>query len=201
MDRRARAARRGPEVVAIPAGLLATGQVRWRAGDVPLVFSSSGELRDVVGLAPDDLPPYAPITATPIRRWRATHAVTVVPVRSQDAITHTQAYTGNVLAGLLAWGRAAGSALDLRDVPAVVHDNLRAARTWVDALKLPVRTTAGIVFGSGGGWPAALETALLLKEIASLLTEGMETREGATSPSTRSATRTSRSPCRPTTTR
>ena len=42
----------GPEVVAIPAGLLATGQVRWRAGDVPLVFSSSGELRDVVGLAP-----------------------------------------------------------------------------------------------------------------------------------------------------
>ena len=125
--------------------------------------------------------------------------MTVVPVRSQDAITHTQAYTGNVLAGLLAWGRAAGSALDLRDVPAVVHDNLRAARTWVDALKLPVRTTAGIVFGSGGGWPAALETALLLKEIA-MPTEGMETREGATSIRTRSATRTSR-PCRPTTTR
>jgi glucosamine 6-phosphate synthetase-like amidotransferase/phosphosugar isomerase protein len=172
----------GPEVVAIPAGLLATGQIRWRAGDVPLVFSSSGELRDVVGLAPDGLPPYALITATPDSTLaRHAQAVTVVPVRTQDAITHTQAYTGNVLAGLLAWGRAAGSALDLRDVPAVVHDNLRAARTWVDALNLPIRTHAGIVFGSGGGWPAALETALLLKEIASLPTEGMETREGATS--------------------
>ncbi len=149
---------------------------------MPLVFSSSGELRDVVGLAPDSLPPYALITATPDSTLaRHAQAVTVVPVRSQDAITHTQAYTGNVLAGLLCWSRASGRTLDVREMPAVVHATLRAARTWVDALDLPANAPAGIVFGSGGGWPAALETALLLKEIASLPAEGMEMREGATS--------------------
>jgi glucosamine 6-phosphate synthetase-like amidotransferase/phosphosugar isomerase protein len=38
-----------------------------------------------------------------------------------------------------------------------------------------------IVFGSGPGWAAALEAALLLKEVAGIPAEGVETREGATS--------------------
>jgi hypothetical protein len=41
--------------------------------------------------------------------------------------------------------------------------------------------TAAMAFGTGGASAAALETALLLKEIAGIPAEGLETREGATS--------------------
>lgn len=39
---------------------------------------------------------------------------------------------------------------------------------------------AGVVFGSDSAWPAAMEAALLLKEVARVPVEGMETREGGT---------------------
>jgi glucosamine 6-phosphate synthetase-like amidotransferase/phosphosugar isomerase protein len=172
------------DVVAVPAGVLATDHFRWRTGDVPLVFSSSGELRDVVGLLPAGFPAYALVTASPASTLaRQATARIVVPVRSQDAVTHTQAYTGNVLAGLLAWSRATDRDLNFRvdDVPAVVERNLRTAQSWVERLSLPDDVPAAISFGSGSAWPAALETALLLKEVAGVPTEGMETREGATS--------------------
>jgi glucosamine 6-phosphate synthetase-like amidotransferase/phosphosugar isomerase protein len=172
------------DIVAVPAGVLATEHFRWRAGDVPLVFSSSGELRDVVGLMPDQLPPFALVTASPESTLAgAAAARIVVPVRSQDAVTHTQAYTGNVLAGLMAWSRASGRDHGFRpgDVPAVAETNLQMAATWVESLSLRAGVPAAIAFGSGSAWPAALETALLLKEVAGVPTEGMETREGATS--------------------
>ena len=38
-----------------------------------------------------------------------------------------------------------------------------------------------VVFGSGPAWAAALEAALLLKEVSGMPAEGVETREGATS--------------------
>ena len=44
-----------------------------------------------------------------------------------------------------------------------------------------VDATNAIAFGSGPAWAAALEAALLLKEVAGVPTEGVETREGATS--------------------
>ena len=55
--------RDGPEVVAVPSGLLARGRFAWRPGDVFLGVSSSGEFRDLVeGL--DGAPaPYAAVTA------------------------------------------------------------------------------------------------------------------------------------------
>ena len=37
------------------------------------------------------------------------------------------------------------------------------------------------MFGSGPAWAAALEAALLLKEVSGIPAEGVETREGATS--------------------
>src|SRR5216117_1190528 len=40
--------RRGPEVVAVPGGLVARGAFPWRDGDALLAISSSGEFRDVV---------------------------------------------------------------------------------------------------------------------------------------------------------
>jgi glucosamine 6-phosphate synthetase-like amidotransferase/phosphosugar isomerase protein len=40
---------------------------------------------------------------------------------------------------------------------------------------------AGVVAGGGPAWAAALELALMLKEISRIPAEGVETREGATS--------------------
>ena len=45
----------------------------------------------------------------------------------------------------------------------------------------PFEPTAAVVFGSGAAWAAALEGALLLKEVAAIPAEGVETREGTTS--------------------
>ena len=65
-------------------------------------------------------------------------------------------------------------------MPEDVEAALAASRTWVDELG-PLDAGNAIAFGSGAGWAAALEAALLLKEVAGVPTEGVETREGATS--------------------
>jgi glucosamine 6-phosphate synthetase-like amidotransferase/phosphosugar isomerase protein len=44
-----------------------------------------------------------------------------------------------------------------------------------------VEATNAVAFGSGPAWAAALEAALLLKEVSGMPAEGVETREGATS--------------------
>ena len=54
----------GPEVVAVPSGLLARGAFAWRPGDALLVVSSSGEFRDLVEAVDAGAPvPYAAVTA------------------------------------------------------------------------------------------------------------------------------------------
>src|SRR6266496_1491252 len=58
--------RGGPEVVAVPSGLVARGAFGWRPGDALLAVSSSGEFRDLVEAVDRGAPlPYAAITATP----------------------------------------------------------------------------------------------------------------------------------------
>ena len=147
-----------PRVVAIPAGLLATGQVdgapatcRWCSRPAVSCATSSDWRRTTCRRTH---------LARPLRfdAGAPRAAVTVVPVRSQDAITPAGLH--NACAGLLAWGQPSR-----RQRAGLTRRARRRARQpaggppWVDALKLPVRTTAGVVFGSGGGWPAALETA------------------------------------------
>ena len=55
----------GPEVVAVPSGLLAGGWFRFRPGDRLLAISSSGEFRDLVEAveAGSVQRPYAAVTA------------------------------------------------------------------------------------------------------------------------------------------
>jgi hypothetical protein len=66
--------------------------------------------------------------------------------------------------------------------PAASAQSVNEAKLWAaeefSSLTFP---TAAIAFGSGPAWAAALEAALLLKEIARVPCEGTETREGATS--------------------
>jgi fructoselysine-6-P-deglycase FrlB-like protein len=175
----------GPDVLAIPAGLMARGAFSWRAGDVLLAFSSSGEMRDVIEALDAGAPtPFAAVTASPESTIGSrASAVASVAVASQEAVTHTQAFCGNVVAALSIWALVTGdSTLDaaVRGVPELAAAAVERATTW--AVELPeIRPEAGMVFGSNHAWAGALEGALLLKEVAGLPAEGVETREGATS--------------------
>jgi fructoselysine-6-P-deglycase FrlB-like protein len=175
----------GPEVVAVPSGLVARGAFGWRPGDALLAVSSSGEFRDLVEAIGMGAPlPYAAITATPgSTLGRRAGVRALVAVSHQRAVTHTQAFCGAVAAALAVWAEVTGDA-GLRDAVADVPRSsavaVEAARGWVDdavGLDAPV----GVAFGSGPAWAAALEAALLLKEVAGIPAEGVETREGATS--------------------
>jgi len=58
---------------------------------------------------------------------------------------------------------------------------LAAAERWVGEVALTAPPPVAAVASTGPGWAAALEAALLLKEVARVPAEGVETREGATS--------------------
>jgi fructoselysine-6-P-deglycase FrlB-like protein len=171
----------GPEVVAVPSGLVARGAFRWRPGDALLAVSSSGEFRDLVE-AVESAPPYAIVTASPDSTLGSRAAArALVTVLSQRAVTHTQAFCGAVAAALAVWAEVAGDA-GLREALARAPEHaaqaVDAARDWTED---PADAPFAVAFGSGPAWAAALEAALLLKEVAGIPAEGVETREGATS--------------------
>ena len=176
---------KGPELVAVPSGLLARGAFAWRPGDVFLAVSSSGEFRDLVEAVDGGAPaPYGAVTANAGSTLGArAGARALVSVPSQRAVTHTQAFCGGVVAALRMWAAVtADDDLDaaLRRLPHELERTVGRARAWADELGAPEPETA-VVFASGPGWAAALEAALLLKEVALVPAEGVETREGATS--------------------
>jgi len=174
------------DVVPIPAGLFAGRQVQTGPGDVLLVVSSSGELRDLIEALPDlQVDATLVLTANPgSTLGRAADAVVTTRILAQDAVSHTQAFAANVVALLTLWARLTGDA----DLTAAVA----AAPEWATASIESARTVAtehgdraatwrgGIAIGAAGTIPAALETALLLREVAAIPTEGLEAREGAT---------------------
>jgi fructoselysine-6-P-deglycase FrlB-like protein len=170
------------EVVVVPAGLLAAGTARLRAGDRLLAVSSSGELRDVVELLAREAGlRYGAVTTAPRSTIGAgAAACAIVQVESQEAVTHTQAYCGNVVTLLAVWARVMGDGTLARAVE-TAPAACKAALALAAGLTAPEPPRAAIAFGSGFAWPAALETALLLKEVARVPAEGLETREGATS--------------------
>ena len=96
---------KGPELVAVPSGLLARGAFAWRPGDVFLAVSSSGEFRDLVEAVDGGAPtPYGAVTANAGSTLGArAGARALVSVPSQRAVTHTQAFCGAVVAALRMW--------------------------------------------------------------------------------------------------
>jgi len=176
------------EVVAIPAGLIATGDFAWRPGDALLAISSSGEFRDVVEAAAVSQGVRACAAITGQRDsalGRLSTARALISTVSERAETHTQQFCGSVLASLAVWARLTGDSGLMRELEDAVEQASRSvtvAETWAgDVLRSVETPIAGIAFGSGAAWAAALETALLMKEVARLPWEGVETREGATS--------------------
>jgi len=177
----------GLEVIAIPAGLLGTEDFTWQPNDRLLAISSSGEIGDVIAALERDAPTsFGAITATPESTiGRRATSRTLVEVASQDSATHTQGYVGNVAAALILWAQLSGDEellTRLAALPAVLAAGVGDAPDRVhEFIGEAAEPVAAIAFGSGAAWPAALETALLLKEVAAIPAEGMETREGATS--------------------
>jgi fructoselysine-6-P-deglycase FrlB-like protein len=176
-----------PPVMAVPAGLLLSGAFQRRPGDALLVVSSSGELRDIVEITrSDNCPrPLAAITGTPSSTIaRAADACAVVLNAVQRAATHTHAFCGAVLAALDIWSRVAADS-ELRNVVRGASDActraIQGVDRWMDQAREVTDHGSCVVFGTGVAWAAALEGALMLKEIAQIPAEGAETREAATS--------------------
>lgn len=181
------AAPRGPELVALPAGVVADPGFAWRPGDRLLAVSSSGEFKDVVRAIEQGAPrPVVAITAhADSTLGRLADAACLQTVLHQRAITHTQALAGALAVGLRLWGRVTGDR-GLAALPDLLPERLAAAIAgapgWAEAHLAAVgRPEAAAAFGGGPAWAAALEGALLLKEISRIPAEGAETREGATS--------------------
>lgn len=175
------------EVVAVPSGLLARGRFRWREGDVLLAISSSGEFRDLIEAieSPGFPHPFAAVTAKHESTIGASAgARAMVTIRRQRAVTHTQAFCGAVLTCLSIWAEVSADDLLRRAVaeaPGACERALRSSERWADESFDSVKTpSAAVVLGTGTAWAAALEGALLLKEIGRIPCEGVETREGAT---------------------
>jgi fructoselysine-6-P-deglycase FrlB-like protein len=179
----------GPPIVAVPCGVAAADAFRWRAGDAVLAVSSSGEFRDVVRIAERAAAESRPCVAvTADATSSLAHAATATVrqhVEHQRAVTHTQALWGGYAAALGLWAAVTGDE-DLRAVvrgaPAAAARAVATTDAWaaetLDDLRPP---SAAVVVGGGAAWAGALEAALMLKEIARVPAEGVETREGATS--------------------
>lgn len=193
----------GPPIVAVPCGVAVRGRFRWQPGDAILAISSSGEFRDVVELAQRGGRPCVAITAQAGSSLAGAASATVLQhVESQRAVTHTQALAGAYGAGLALWAAVTGDtelAALLATAPDAAERAVADAEQWANEELEPLappatgspaaterdRANAGppaaIAVGGGTGWAAALELALMLKEISRIPAEGVETREGATS--------------------
>jgi fructoselysine-6-P-deglycase FrlB-like protein len=177
----------GIPIVALPCGVVAREGFRWRAGDAVLAVSSSGEFREVVEIArASGARPCVAITASADSALAAAaDAVVLQHVASQRAVTHTQALAGAYACGLGVWAALTGDrglAALVGAAPAAAERAIADAEAWAaDALPALSPPVAAIAVGGGTAWAAALELALMLKEISRIPAEGVETREGATS--------------------
>ena len=172
----------------MPCGIAVRDRFRWQPGDAVLAVSSSGEFRDVVEIARAGGRPCVAITARADSSLAAAASATVLQrVASQRAVTHTQALAGAYALGLALWAALtadADLAAVLSTAPDAAERAVGEAEEWAaEALPALAAATpaAAVVVGGGAAWAAALELALMLKEISRIPAEGVETREGATS--------------------
>jgi fructoselysine-6-P-deglycase FrlB-like protein len=177
----------GPPIVAVPCGIAVRDEFRWQPGDAVLAVSSSGRFRDVVEIAERaGARPCVALTASADSPLAvASSAAVVQHVFGQRAVTHTQAVAGAYASGLALWAAVTGDE-ELRALlagsVAEAEAAVAGAEAWageaLDALAIP---PAAVAVGGGTAWAAAVELALMLKEISRIPAEGVETREGATS--------------------
>ncbi len=177
----------GPEVTALPVGVLSAGQFHWREGDALFAVSSSGEFRDLVEVAQAAAVPSVALTAEPGSALAKTaDVVASYQTAAQRAVTHSQVFCAAAISALSIWASAVGDrrlASEIASAPDAAATAIGLAEEWLGELESSGVSRPGFVavFGSGAAWAAAMEVALLLKEVARIPAEGSETREGATS--------------------
>lgn len=176
-----------PSVCVVPSGLVAGGRFPWRPGDLFVAVSSSGEFRDLVEACDACAGRYLAITSSPASSvGRNAAARAVFTVLGQRAVTHTQVVCGAVAAALSLWAALSADRVladGLAKLPDAAEAAVTAALAWQESLGalVPQRPRWAVACGSGPAWAGALEAALLLKEVAAIPAEGVETREAATS--------------------
>ena len=160
---------------------------RWRPGDALLAVSSSGEFRDLVEAIDDrraravrgrHRDPGLDARLAGRRRARSSRCRTSAPSRTRRRSAAASPPRSRS-------GPRSRATPALRDALARLPRRRSAARSRRPGAgsTTPARSTrrVAVAFGSGPAWAAALEAALLLKEVAGIPAEGVETREGATS--------------------
>jgi fructoselysine-6-P-deglycase FrlB-like protein len=175
-------------VQCIPSGLLASGSFHFRDGDAVLAVSVSGEFRDIVeALEGARLPrPILAVTAgADSTLARQADAVVQIHIDGRATVTHTQDFCNATIAclGILARILRDQNLLRLLEsVPELIAKTLDGVEDWLEETIATLgRPTAAVTLAHGTAWAGALEYALLLKEIARIPAEGLETREAATS--------------------
>ena len=178
-----------PVVVPLTAGEFRNYLPRLGPGDAVLGISASGEFRDVVAVM-DALRGRVPTIAVVHVPGSTLDRTADYVVRSAGGPSHVPVMTKTfaatlvatelVLAELLGGDRAAANRRAIRRAADHAEAAIEAAEPRVAALA-DALVAAGHVFvvGSGGAYPAALEAALKLKEMAIVHAEGTESWEMA----------------------
>ncbi len=173
-------------VQSVPSGLLR--RLAHRPGDAVLAVSVSGEFRDLVEALEEDVLPrplVAVTAATGSTLARHADAVAELAVNDHGTETHPQDFCNAMAACLAILARLTGDR-ELRalveSAPELVTATLGGVEQWLEreATSLDPPSAAAAA-GHGPAWAGALELALLLKEVARIPAEGLETREAATS--------------------
>jgi glucosamine 6-phosphate synthetase-like amidotransferase/phosphosugar isomerase protein len=116
---------------------------------------------------------------------RRADAVALAQVDAQTAVTHTQAYVANLCAAFSLLATVRGGAPwehELAQAPESCARALEQAESWaLERAPTLAPVGAAVVAATGLGAPAALQAALMLKEVACIPAEGLESREAATS--------------------
>jgi len=170
------------DLQAVPSGLLPT--VARRHGDAAVAVSVSGEFRDLVEAVETGVLPRPLVAVTAARDStlaRAADAVVPLAVEEHPTETHPQDFCNAALGCLAVLARLAGDrglqAL-LETLPGVVAATTAAVAGWLPDVERP---EAAVCAGHGAAWAGGLELALLLKEVARVPAEGLDTREASTS--------------------
>jgi fructoselysine-6-P-deglycase FrlB-like protein len=180
--------RSGPAPVCVlPAGVLSHPGFQFRPDDAVLTISASGEMAELVlASRRADFPrPFIVVTSS-LDSTLAGLADVVVPVDvvPQRAVTHTFAYTNAVAACLSIWADAQQDEslmTAIGQAPDVFSRHVRDAESWRPEFPSLSQHSAAMCLGTGAAWPAAMEAALLVKEVGRIPCEGSEASEGVTS--------------------